>query len=474
MKAQNRIALFLCLSVSLALLCFSPSNAGAAGPVKVNGGGTMAPESLTVISGRSVVIESQAPIKRFSIAAPHVADALVLSPTQLYIMGKAPGLTNLTIWGEGDKVAAVFDVEVIPDIASLKTKLHETFPEEKNIKVTAARDSISLSGTVSDAATLSQVLSIAQAYAPGEGKKLLNLLEVGGVQQVMLEVRVSEMSKSLGRRLGINFNIIGRGGSQGNISLLSTLVNPSADLLSGFLDASYIRGDVTWTLFIDALKERGLIKVLAEPTLIAMSGKSANFLAGGEFPIPVPQAGGGNTNVITIEYKTFGVGLSFSPTVLSDGKINMQVAPEVSQLDFSNAITIQGFVVPALTTRRATTTIELADGQTFAIAGLLQDEVRETMQKFPFLGDIPILGALFRSSTFQKSETELVIIVTPHLVKPVDLAKQTLPTDDFIEPDDMEFYLLGKMEGLGEGQTGAPRGVGKGGGLDGDFGHIVP
>jgi pilus assembly protein CpaC len=478
MKAGNRAAfLFLSLSVFVSLLAVSvgSANVWAAG-VTVNG---TASEKLTLTAGKSIIIDSQFPVKRFSISAPQIADAIVLTPKQIYLTGKAPGLTNLMFWGEGDKLAAVFDVEVSPDIAALKAKLHEAFPQETNIKVSSARDSITLSGTVSDAATLSQVLSIADAYTPGtkEGKKLLNLLDVGGVQQVMLEVRVSEMSKTLGRRLGVDFSAVGRSGREGNFSVLSNLFDPTVNPISGFLDALYIRGDVTWTLLIDALKERGLVKVLAEPTLITMSGKSANFLAGGEFPIPVPQAGG-NSNIITITYKTFGVGLTFTPTVLSNGKINLNVAPEVSELDFANAVNLLGFVVPALTTRRAMTTIELADGQSFAIAGLLRDDVRQTMRKFPLLGDIPVLGALFRSSQFQKSETELVIIVTPHLVRPLDMAKQTLPTDDFVEPNDLDFYLLGKMEGMGPARNkaaGAQRSLaGKGGGLDGEFGHIVP
>ena len=180
--------------------------------------------------------------------------------------------------------------------------------------------------------------------------------------------------------------------------------------------------------------------------MIALSGKPANFLAGGEFPIPIPQPSAAGS-IITIQYKPFGVGLNFTPTVLSDNKINMQVAPEVSELDFSQAISLQGFIIPALTTRRVSTTIELADGQSFAIAGLLKNEVREDVAKFPLLGDIPILGALFRSTSFQKNETELVIIVTPHLVKPLDMENQPLPTDWFIEPDEFEFYLRGKLAG---------------------------
>ena len=227
------------------------------------------------------------------------------------------------------------------------------------------------------------------------------------------------------------------------------------------------------------MKENGLTKVLAEPTLITLSGRSASFLAGGEFPIPVPQNSGGSTT-ITIEYKTFGVGLNFTPTVLSNGKISMAVNPEVSDLDFTRAVAVQGFLIPSVNTRRVSTVIELGDGQSFAVAGLLKDDIREDVKKFPVLGDIPVLGALFRSTTFQKNETELIIIVTPHLVKPLDMAKQTLPTDAYIEPDDFEFYLLGSLEGRGKQDTvksspaASVPGLKKGSGLEGDFGYMKP
>jgi pilus assembly protein CpaC len=278
--------------------------------------------------------------------------------------------------------------------------------------------------------------------------------------------------------LGINFNWVN--GNDFGVSLLGGLsaltdgtdanlgssgapfalqVSPAVNALFRFSS-----GNSTWTGLIDALKEDGLVKVLAEPTLIALSGQSANFLAGGEFPIPVPQGLG----TVAIEYKTFGVGLNFTPTVLSEDVINIKVAPEVSELDFSTAVQFSGFVVPGITTRQASTTVELADGQSFAIAGLLRDSVKEQVSKFPLLGDIPILGALFRSQSFLKNETELIIIITPHLVKPLNMAKQTLPTDFYIEPSDAEFYIEGRMEGRENGQP-AVRGK-----LDGDFGHTMP
>jgi pilus assembly protein CpaC len=445
--------------------------------------------------GKSLVIDTPVAVKRVSLANPEIADTVVISPRQIYLTGKAVGTTNLTLWGADDRVFSVFDVAVSADLSLLKEKLQEILPRE-NIKVIAAHDSITLSGEVSSTENLSQALAITEAFAP---KKVVNLTQVAGVHQVMLEVRVAEMSRSLARRLGINFGAVTDSGGFG-VSLLNNLtavvrssdavLSPTRDpalapfalALSSAINAlfRFRTGDTTWTGFIDALKENGLVKILAEPTLVTLSGQEARFLAGGEFPIPVPQ----QFNVITIEFKQFGVALSFTPTVLSNDKISIRVAPEVSDLDFSTAVVLQGFVVPGLTTRRASTVIELANGQSFAIAGLLRETVRENVAKFPLLGDIPILGALFRSTSFQKNESELIIIVTPQLVKPLDMTKQTLPTDQYVEPNDFEWYLLGLLEGLGPRKaTGPERGQAKDvplallrkiGGLEGEFGYIVP
>ena len=230
---------------------------------------------------------------------------------------------------------------------------------------------------------------------------------------------------------------------------------------------------------MDALKEEDLLKVLAKPNLVALNGQEAAFLAGGEFPIPVPQAFG----LVTIQFKKFGVGLVFTPNILDSKHISLTVSPEVSQLDFSNALKTQGFTVPAISTRRATTTIELADGQSFAIGGLMQDNVIESVKQLPYLGEIPIIGALFRSSSFQKNETELVIIVTPHLVKPLDMTAQTLPTDYYVEPNDFEFYMLGFSEKSGFGGKLGQKSqaaevlsnrVTKVSAMEGQVGHIVP
>jgi pilus assembly protein CpaC len=427
-----------------------------------------APKKISLMVGKAVVIETPTAVKRVSLAATAYADAIVLSPRQVYVIGKTSGLTNMILW-EGDNVLAAVDLEVYPDIVRLKEKLHEVLPQEQNIRVSSSNDAITLSGTVSSAANLSQALAMASPFG-----KVVNLLEVGGVQQVMLEVRISEIQKSLMRRLGFNFSYISADGSKIGLSLLNNLVRlpqegfPTKPLVvSDNINAiySFASNGSQWTAFVDALKGEGLLTVLAEPTLTALSGQTASFNAGGE--VPIPQASGlGTTSIV---YKKFGVGLSFTPTVLSEGKISMKVEPRVSDLDFSNAIISSGFVIPAFTERDVSTVIELADGQSFAIAGLLNEDVTETINKFPILGDIPILGALFRSSSFKRKETELVVIVTPHLVKPIDMSKQTLPTDKFGDPGDFRFYLLGDLAGRPKKAVSISRK-----GFDGEVGHIVP
>jgi pilus assembly protein CpaC len=464
--------------VLISFLVFS-NHAWGQGPPRLKPE-TTSPQKLHLTVGKSIVIQSPGAVRRVSLVSPEIADAMVLSPYQIYLVGKASGLTHVTLWDVGDKVIGILELEISPDISRLKEMLHKILPEEKDIRIHSTHDQIALSGTVSSAANLSQVLALTGPFAPLDEKKepkIINLLEVAGVHQVMLEVRVSEISRSLLRKLGFNFNYVSSSGRNLGLSLLNQLTTLPA---GGFPGAGtgvsesvnaifrFLSSDTTWTIFIDALKEEGLLKVLAEPTLITLSGKTANFLAGGEFPIPVPQSAAGGGTTITIEYKPFGVGLNFTPTVLSNKKINMQVTPEVSELDFSNALTTGGFVVPSITTRRVSTVIELADGQSFAIAGLLKDDVREIVSKFPLLGDIPVLGALFRSTSFSKNESELIVIVTPHLVKPLDMARQTLPTDQYVEPSDLEFYLLGSMEGRGKPNPA------KGSGLEGQFGHILP
>ena len=425
---------------------------------------TREPKKLNLISGKSTILKSAVPIKRVSIANPEIANFLLLSSKEIYLTGKTAGTTNLTLW-QNNKATEFYDIEVAYDLSRLKQKVHEMLPEEKDLQIFNTNDSITLAGRMINTTNLSKVTALTQAYAP-KGK-INNMVQVGGVHQVMLEVSIAEMSRSTTKKLGINFTWVN--GNDFGVSLLGGLVSDFDGATTVFSPAvnalfRFSKGNSTWTGFIDALKEDGLVKILAEPTLIALSGQNAEFLAGGEFPVPVPQQNG----AVTVDYKTFGVGLNFTPTVLSEDVISMKVAPEVSELDLSTAIQFSGYVVPGIRSRRASTTIELADGQSFAIAGLLQDRINEAISKFPLLGDIPILGALFRSETFQKSESELIIIVTPHLVKPLNMAKQTLPTDFFIEPNDAEFYLEGRLEGR-EKEQPAVRGK-----LDGDFGHTMP
>lgn len=447
-------------------------------------------QKLELTVGKSKVLDLPVVIKRASLANPDIADTVVLSPTQIYVTGKTTGVTNLTLWNEGGKMMGLYDVVVAPDLTRLKENLHITLPDERGILVTSDHDHITLSGTASNAMNLTRALSIAEAYAP---KKIVNAMQVGGVQQVMLEVRVAEMNRELIRRLGINFTVIGS--SEFGVSLLNGLTTLTAFTHPGVGGGAatvtqavtqaiqgvfgFNTGSLSWTGFIDAIKDQNLVKILAKPTLVALNGQEAAFLAGGEFPIPVPQAFG----LVTIQFKKFGVGLVFTPNIMNSKHISLNVAPEVSELDFANAIRTQGFTVPAITTRRASTTVELADGQSFAIGGLMRDNVRETVRKVPFLGEIPILGALFRSSSFQKNETELLIIVTPHLVKPLDLTAQTLPTDYYVEPNDFEFYLMGFPEKSGFGGKAGQRSpvaevlsnrVGRVSTMEGQVGHIVP
>lgn len=459
------------------------------------------PQELRLTVGESRIVETEAAFKRASVANPEVADQIVLSSKQLYLAGKGVGTTTLTLWGQDGRVANVFQVRVSPDVTRLKEQIHVMLPHEPDIQVMSSHDHITLAGNASNMESLNKALILAEPYAP---KKIINLVQVGGVQQVMMEVKVAEMQRGLMKRLGVNFKRAQKNHRDFSIGLINdlstidafepfahqqsaqttTLTFPDVRTLASNLVLGFGIGNDLWTLFLDLLKEHSLSKTLAEPTLIAESGQAAEFLVGGEFPIPIPQQLG----QVTIAFKEFGVGLKFTPTVLSEGRISVIVNPEVSALDFANGITTQGFQIPALTTRRVKTVVELGDGQSFAIAGLLQDNIVETVAKYPFLGDIPILGTLFRSSSFKKNETELIVIVTPHLVKPMDLVKQTLPTDYYLEPNDFELMLMGYMEGVypepqvarpTEAYTlGQPGVVGRmpyrKGGMEGMFGHLAP
>jgi pilus assembly protein CpaC len=459
---------------AFALVLVSYAGCWGAGVEVISGKG----RKINLEAGKSVIIRSEVDIVRVSSANPDVATVTALSPKQVYVTaGKTSGVTNITLWQAEDKVAAVYDVEVAPDVSSIKEKIQRLFPEEKGVRITASHDSLTLTGTVSSTAVLSQVLALTEAY--GGDKKVINMVQVSGVHQIMLEVRVAEMQRTLTKQLSINFTTLA-GASFG----AGLLANPGsvAGSVSGSINTPpllniapttnalfHIAGNPSWTVFLDALKQDGLVKVLAEPTLMALSGQTATFLAGGEFPVPIPQGLGS----VAIQYKPYGVQLSFTPTVLDDNRISMKVTPEVSELDFTTAVTISGTTVPGLTKRGVSTVIELGDGQSFALAGLLQDNITETIGKFPYLGDVPVLGPLFRSSNFQRNETELVVIATPHLVKPIDLKNQPLPTDRYVEPSDTDFFLRGLLQGC---QKASPPPVCQDSeaGLQGEFGHALP
>ena len=409
---------------------------------------------------------------RVTIAAPEIADFLFIPKVNrksrvknIYIKGIKPGATTLTLWKNGE-LFYVYNVEVNYDISLLKQRLHEVLPDERDIRIFATKGSITLAGTISSTENLNQVMVLAKAFTGKD--KIINLLKVAGGQQVMLEVKIAEMSKRVTKRLGINFsavngkdigiNIIGGLGS----FLTDGTFSGATEDVTGFFQFDSPGHNVTYSGVIDFLKGNGLVKILAEPNLIALSGQTANFLAGGEFPIPDIDDDGN----VGVEFRPYGVELAFLPTVLSEKRIAIKVEPAVTELDTDTGTNISGAFVPGLLTRKATTMVELADGQSFAIAGILQESTRDDVSKYPGLGDIPILGALFKSTSFQKNETELVIIVTPHLVKPLNMAKQTLPTDFYIEPDDAEFYLWGIF---GNSQQKAVVGEAE---PDGEFGHI--
>jgi pilus assembly protein CpaC len=415
-------------------------------------------------AGHSKVLRVPFAIIRISVADPEVADIILTSEREIYINGLTPGVTNISLWGKGRFTSATVTVE--GDVTLLKEKLAQVLPKEK-IAVEAAGDTVVLSGEVSGPIAQQTAMKLAAPFAGGKKEKVVNLLHVGGIQQVMVEVRLAEINRSVGDRIGINFNIVDRSGRGFGVSMLNNLTSLPQPFVSNFAGTSLgatnltnaiqglgggINGTILWTLFFDLLKQNNLGRILAEPNLVTTSGQEASFLAGGEFPVPVPQ----QFQTITIEWKKFGVGLVFLPTVLDDGKINLKVSPEVSDLDFTTAVTIQGTTVPGLTVRRMSTNVEVKDGQTFAIAGLLNDSHRNIVSKFPVLGDIPILGTLFRSVQFQKRQTELVVLVTPHMVKPVTDTARRLPTDKWIEPSDFEIYLLGQLQGREKPAPPAP------------------
>lgn len=464
----------------------------------------MGSQTLYVPLYKSRLISLDAPATRVSVGNPDVADILILRATQLYVLGKDLGTTNVLLWDRSDRLVDTIEVEVTHDLQALKKKLHDLLPDEA-IEVHSAQRNIVLSGSVASAANMEAALKIARGYfahfdvvdntefEEGGSRResdgdVINLMSIGGVQQVMLEVKVAEISRTELRRLDVRFNSILKnssrwtwGGVNGGATFPDAQFNLGAEdewtsrlpvfsgdaptgpvideyapndlsILDKGLFASLLTGNALFNVALDAAKEKGLAKILAEPNLTTQTGQMAEFLSGGEFPIPVPQAGGGN-NGVTIEFKEFGVGVKFLPVVLDSGRINLKLNISVSELVTGNSVSIsqQGvnstFIIPALTKRSASSTVELADGQTIGIAGLIDESLREVVTKFPGLGSVPVIGALFRSQEFIKGETELLILVTPHLAKPIAPEDIRLPTEGFSEPSDLDWFLMGRTEG---------------------------
>jgi len=386
---------------------------------------------LTVIASKSILINTQEPIGRVSVSAPDVADVLVVSPHQVVIHGKAPGITSIILWERSGKSTS-YDLVVELDTSMVQRQMEEQFPTE-TIQVSSAKGSIILSGTVSDPKIAEKAVEIAGNY----GQKVVNLLHLPptpDTEQILIQVKFADVDRLASEALGINIFSTGAGNTLGSLSTqqftplgnwnLSTH-NPGSreftanQTINDALNIFAFRFDANIGMTIKALQAKNLLQILAEPNLIASNGKEASFLAGGEFPFPVVQAGQG-VSTVTLQWKEFGVRLNFTPTITPSGKIHLKVKPEVSALDFANGVTLQGFSVPALSTRKTETEVELADGQSFAISGLIDNRMTEIANKIPGLGDLPVIGYLFRSRSLQKTKTELMVVVTPKIVKPLN------------------------------------------------------
>ncbi|WP_316976782.1 type II and III secretion system protein family protein [Shumkonia mesophila] len=391
------------------------------------------------------------------IANPDIADIQVKSPTLIYLLGKKAGQTTLFAVDAAEAVLANIEISVTHNLERLRRAVRDLHPEA-DIQVSSIDGAIVIDGIVASAAAAENVRRLTESFA-GTPAAVINRLSVAAPSQVNLRVRVAEVSRDIDKQLGINWNAIG---SIGGLSIGLVTANPfAANVTTQTLSLGASLGK-NWDLnaVVDAMEGEGLVKVLAEPNLTALSGETASFLAGGEFPILVPDSDGR----VTIQFKMFGVSLAFTPTLTGGERINLHVRPEVSQLSNTNSVTLGSFEVPSLVTRRAETTVELGSGQSFAIAGLLQNNVTHNINKFPGLGDIPVLGGLFRSDRFQREESELVILVTPYIVQPTAKAKLlAAPTDGFAPPDDKQRYLYGgthrRNPQVGPARTVAPDGT---------------
>ena len=427
------------LGTAIAALAIALGTVGGSAPALAQPTAAKPAETLNLSKGAGTLVRLSDPMTDVFVANDTIADVQVKSSTQLYVFGKGQGETTIYATSKGGRVVYAANVRVGNNIGSLGEMLHLAMPDA-SIQAMPMNNLVLLTGTVANPDDVAEAQRLTQAYV-GEGTQVVTRLRSATPLQVMLKVRIAEINRSLLKSMGVNllshdttggFKFgIGRG-NPGTIDSTNGATFNIADVgttLAGF--GHFLGLDILSTLDIAATD--GVASILAEPNLTALSGETASFLAGGEFPIPVSQ---GN-NAVTIEYKQYGVGLAFTPIVLGDGRISMRVRPEVSQLSDAGAVTLNNFRVPALITRRAETTVELGSGQSFMIAGLLQNTGNNSVDKTPVLGDLPILGALFRSTKFQRAETELVVIVTPYLVRPVSTQMAT-PIDGFRTPNDLQ------------------------------------
>ncbi|HTE77630.1 MAG TPA: type II and III secretion system protein family protein [Xanthobacteraceae bacterium] len=429
---------------------------------------------------KSVTLPVSRPFSSATVGSPDIVDALPMTDRALYIQAKKFGTTNVSIFDENMRLIKVVDVEVAFDTRNLQAKIRAS-TGTPGINVSNDNGQVVLTGTASDAVSAERAVSLAKAWAPNGA--VINAMTIASPQQVMLKVRFLEVNRDAGRQLGINWTAIngsgtrgvttGQGGlissppqiggtQNGNVTCVGgicppfgsgifetvgTLVGANVGAPFGVILAEIVNKGIKIDILITALETKGLLQRLAEPNLVALSGDTASFQAGGQFPVPIAVTSGIGIATPTIEFKDFGVLLRFRPTVLNNGIINLSINPEVSELDFTNAVSISGTIIPSVVVRRATTTVELRDGQSFAIAGLLQADNARNISQLPWVGSVPVLGALFRSASYQKRETDLVIIVTPVLVQPAAPgARLATPLDDSVPSNDIDFFLFGQTE----------------------------
>ncbi|AZV77197.1 type II and III secretion system protein family protein [Parasedimentitalea marina] len=435
----------------VALICTPVADSAWAEGLRVVKKGTAA--QLDVPMNRAVVVESDVPFSELSIANPGIADISSLSDRTIYVLGKSPGLTTLTLLDATGRLITNVDVRVAADVSEFKERLRQILPNEK-IEVRTANDGIVLSGTVSSAARLQRAMDLAERYAP---ERVSNLMSVGGVQQVMLKVRFAEMQRSVSKSLsssvalgGSSFGVETGTWLQNGNSLPTTNPVVTQDGTLGAVLFGFDIGSTQVGLLLEALEQKGMVRTLAEPNLAALSGQEAKFLAGGEYPVPVAQADG----VTTIEFKPFGIEMNFIPRVIDGDLINLELKTSVSAIDTTNSITVSGLSVAAFSRREASTTVEMRDGESFAIAGLIQDDFLDNTGQVPWIGDVPILGALFRSADYQRSQTELVVIISAHLVTPTRGEALSLPTDRVKPPSENDLFLFGRVSQTQNGPAG--------------------